>query len=485
MSFCNSVYSSVSNHTTTENGALTNISTTDAIVDFFFHGAALRNEPNEERIINLFEKAFNQDPTKALRILFYIRDIRGGQGERRVFRIILTSLAQNEEEWVIKYLDSIPTYGRWDDIIYLLSEDIPSTVKNKIVTIIKAQLKADLDQASKNRAITLLAKWMPSENASSIKTKDLANYLISALNVTKKVYRKTLSTLRKHTNIVENNLRTKEYSTINYSTLPTKASMKYTKAFYRNDKSNFSKFIESIKEGKTKINAKVVYPYEIVQMLQKGNYDLAEAMWKNLPDYLGDVQGLVVADTSGSMRGTPMNVSISLALYVAERNKNKAFKDYFISFSETPKFHRIKGNTFIEKCNSIKLGDIASTNIQAVFDLILDRAEAMNIPKSDMPKMLFIVSDMEFNQATRNNTMTNFEVIRNKYAESEYEMPTLVFWNVNSRRNQTPVTINDRGVILISGCSPVIFKYALSTCNGIMGIINNVTESDRYNIISY
>ena len=132
-----------------------------------------------------------------------------------------------------------------------------------------------------------------------------------------------------------------------------------------------------------------------------------------------------------------------------------------------------------------KLGDIASTNIQAVFDLILDRAEAMNIPKSDMPKMLFIVSDMEFNQATCNNTMINFEVIRNKYAESEYEMPTLVFWNVNSSRNQTPVTINDRGVILISGCSPVIFKYALSTCNGIMGIINNVTESDRYNIISY
>ena len=124
MSFCNSVYSSVSNHTTTENDALTNISTTDAIVDFFFHGAALRNEPNEERIINLFEKAFNQDPTKALRILFYIRDIREGQGERRVFRIILTSLAQNEEEWVIKYLDEIPTYGRWDDIIYLLSVNL-------------------------------------------------------------------------------------------------------------------------------------------------------------------------------------------------------------------------------------------------------------------------------------------------------------------------------------------------------------------------
>ena len=135
--------------------------------------------------------------------------------------------------------------------------------------------------------------------------------------------------------------------------------------------------------------------------------------------------------------------------------------------------------------NSIKLGDIASTNIQAVFDLILDRAEAMNIPKSDMPKMLFIVSDMEFNQATCNNTMTNFEVIRNRYAKSEYEMPTLVFWNVNSRRNQTPITINDRGVILISGCSPVIFKYALSTCNGIMGIINNVIESDRYDTISY
>lgn len=180
-----------------------------------------------------------------------------------------------------------------------------------------------------------------------------------------------------------------------------------------------------------------------------------------------------------------MDVSVSLAMYIAERNKNEAFKDYFISFSERPKFHKITGNTLFERCNSVQLGDVANTDIQKVFDLMLNRAKQYNVPVKDMPKFILIVSDMEFDDCADNSSLSNFENIRNKYKYANYPMPTLVFWNVNSRNNHTPVAINDRGVVLISGCSPVIMKYALTACNNVNDIITNIAESERYNKIQY
>ena len=218
----------------------------------------------------------------------------------------------------------------------------------------------------------------------------------------------------------------------------------------------------------------------------------ADTMWKNLPDYVENLQGLVVADTSGSMCGRPMEVSVSLAMYIAERNKNEAWKDYFISFSERPMFHKITGNTLAQRAKSVQLGDIANTNIQAVFDLILARALGADglkrVPQEDMPKILLIISDMEFDSCARGNDgrhFTNFEMIQKKYRQAGYEMPTLVFWNVNSRNTQTPVTINDKGVVLISGCSPVVLKYALGSYTSVLEMVYNVTNSERYNSIVF
>jgi hypothetical protein len=476
--------------TYTENGALTHTSTGSAVVDLFFHLGAMR-DAEEQRIINMFKKSLAEDPERTLRILFYTRDVRGGQGERRVFRILLEEVAKWLPDWLKNNLHLIPEYGRWDDMYCLLDTKLRKEVKEFLMTT----LYTDLAAADQNQPCSLLAKWLPSENASSGETKALAKSMQEAFGMTSRKYRKCLSYLRKHIRLVEHNLTNKDYDSIDYSTVPSKAGMKYRKAFLRNDNKRYTEFIAKANSGNVKMNAATLYPYEIVNKmhidpwyrykctLNEEEREVLNAAWKNLPDYVGNLNGLVVADTSGSMLGRPMDVSISLAMYIAERNKNEAFKDYFISFSAVPTFHHITGNNIYERAQSVALGDVASTNIQAVFDLILTRAKMYNVPQHEMPEVLYIVSDMEFDMATRSNSITNFERIKAKYEQSGYEMPKLVFWNVNSRNNHTPVTINDRGVYLISGCSPVIFKYATNLSRSITDLIDTVINNERYSVI--
>ena len=477
--------------TYTENGAITPDNTGSSIIDFFFHSAAMR-ETNVNRITNMWDKAFKEDPQTALRILFYVRDVRGGQGERRVFRIIVKHMLNNKNtlEWLCDNAKLIPEYGRWDDLIYLTYEGKNTPFEKIGLKIIDNQLYNDY-QFIGTSEVSLLGKWMPSENASNSNTKEMAKYFIRKLKLTSRDYRKVLSTIRNHLRIVETNLTKKDYESIDYSTVPSKANLKYRKAFLRNDNKRYTEYLDKVNKGETKINASTLYPYEIVSKFtywftpSKEEAETLNTLWNNLPDYVDDLNGIVVADTSGSMMGRPLDVSVSLAMYIAERNKNKAFKDYFISFSSRPKFHKISGNNLSERCNSVQLGDVTNTNIQAVFELMLNRAKEYNVSVEDMPKFILIVSDMEFDEASSNSSLSNFENIRRQYQNVGYPMPTLVFWNVNSRNNHTPVTINDRGVVLVSGCSPVIMKYALTACTNLMDIVKNVTNSDRYSNIIY
>lgn len=477
--------------TYTENGAITPANTGSSIIDFFFHSAAMR-EANVNRITDMWDKAFKEDPQTALRILFYVRDVRGGQGERRVFRIIVKHMLNNKNtlEWLCDNAKLIPEYGRWDDLIYLIYKGKNTPFEKIGLKIIDNQLFNDY-QFIGTSEVSLLGKWMPSENASNSNTKEMAKYFIKKLKLTSRDYRKVLSAIRKHLRIVETNLMKKDYESIDYSTIPSKANLKYRRAFLRNDNKRYTKYLDKVNKGESKINAFTLYPYEIVSRFtywftpSKEEAETLNTLWNNLPDYVDDLNGIVVADTSGSMMGRPLDVSVSLAMYIAERNKNKAFKDYFISFSSRPKFHKINGNNLNERCNSVQLGDVSNTNIQAVFELMLYRAKEYNVSVEDMPKFILIVSDMEFDEASSNSSLSNFENIRKQYQNAGYPMPTLVFWNVNSRNNHTPVTINDRGVVLVSGCSPVIMKYALTACTNLMDIVKNVTNSDRYNTIIY
>lgn len=501
--------------TYTENGALSNASSGSFLVDFFFHGGTWRNETNETLMWSSFVDAYKEDPNAAMRILFYLRDIRGGQGERRVFRSIVANVIAkdyfNLATWFTKNMYLIPEYGRWDDLVDILwnvyQEQCRKNERNQIIpekyvpdsvdmfigtalNFLSYTLKADMELAAEGKPCSLLAKWMPSENASSPITRKKAIWLIDHMyGEDRKGYRKTLSRLRSYLKVVETKMSSGEWSDIDYPKVPSKAMLKYRKAFDRRDNIRYAKYLAKVAEGKEQINASTIYPYEIFEKLGASPYGVQvpcleektlEELWKNLPDYVDDIQGLVVADTSGSMHGRPMAVSVSLALYIAERNKNKNFKDCFISFSEYPKFHVIKGNTLKDRMRSVILGDIANTDIQKVFDLILKKAKDNDVPVEDMPKIIYIVSDGQFDAMTENNSMTNFRMIQKKYAEAMYPMPKLVFWNVSSYGNDVPVTIHDTGTILISGCSPAILKYAMKVADSPLAMVYEVANSARY-----
>jgi len=442
----------------TENGARTLKSSKSSLVDFFGQGGALRTRQDSE-IIHLFSNAFAEDKLTALKILFYLRDVRGGQGERNTFRVIWKWLITNYPEIAKANLKNVPYYGRWDDLFFDKGTiDFAIDLIREVITSDKSSLAME--------DLTIF-KWLPSNNTSSAKTRVLAKYISSKLGLSPKDYRKMLSTSRKRLNLVETAMSLNKWSEIKFENVPSRASFIYRKAFGKHETTRYVEYITKVEKGEAKINASVTYPYEIVdKYLNKGSSkdNTLDVIWKSLPNYMAEgVKGLVVADVSGSMVGLPMAVSVSLALYMAERNTDPNFKDYFITFSEKPNLVKIKGDSLYQKIRNISQADWGmSTNIQGVFDLILRTAVSNNVKKEDMPNVLYIVSDMEFNKATSRNSKTNFETIKDKYIASGYEMPTLVFWNVNARNSHSPVTFDERGVALVSGCSPSIFSSVLS-----------------------
>jgi hypothetical protein len=467
------------NFTETENGALTNKSTLSNLVDFFGLGAAMRNRSDSD-IISLFSKAFAEDKLLALKTLFYIRDARGGQGERRVFRVILKWLGENYPEVVIKNLDIIPEFGRWDDMFVLEN----TKVWNEVLELVNNEFNILLQ----NDHPTLFAKWCPSINTSSEKTKKLARKICKHLGMTEKQYRKILSKARADLNVVEKQMCSNEWDGIDYPSVPSKASLVYKDAFSKHDGKRYAQYIEDVKSGKAKINASVTYPYEIVERILYKNdeSETLDVIWKSLPNYMdGNAHsGIVVADVSGSMSGLPMAVSISLAMYFAERNKGD-FANKFITFSETPNLETIVGNNIREKVKNLSSADWGmNTNLQSVFDLILDVAVKNKVAQSEMPNTIYIVSDMEFDVACQDNKKTNYELINHKYEEFGYKRPNLVFWNVNAMTNQSPIAKDDKGTCLVSGCSPAILKTLLAggeiTAYDVM--MDTITK-DRYNNI--
>ena len=495
----NQFLNSISNLTYTENGALTHSTTGSSLVDFFFMGGALR-KANEDRIKDLFVKSLAEDPKRTLRVLFYLRDIRGGQGERRLFRICMKEfLVRNPDWFTADNIKLIPEYGRWDDVVELLkicNKEL-DPIFWRIATVLKEQIEYDDNLIVDSKSISLLAKWMPSEKSHDKENKFLAKRLIGTrLFGDAKHYRQTMTKLRNYLDIIEHKITEKNYKEIDYNTVPSRAGLKYKSAFVRNDNKRYIDYLNALERGDkdVKMNTAALVPYDIVHDYNKeySQNRTLELAWSNLEDFMGDMQGLVIADVSGSMTGTPMEVCLSLAIYIAEHNKNPEFKDKFITFSAHPELQKLTGNTLYERIWNLKRADWdMNTNFQAVFDLVLDRAKACNVPQEDMPKMLIAISDMEFDQANgqgyeHRNALTNFEVIEKRYADAGYKRPTLVFWNVNSHQNNCPVTINDKGVVLVSGYSPVILKQVLRGLDNdnMIKFIDDVINTPRYEVIN-
>ena len=467
----------------TENGALSHATTLSDCLDLFATIGALRSADDQE-IINRFSGAFAEDPDLAMKTLFFARDVRGGLGERRVFRVAMKWLAENAPGSVRKNLAYVAEYGRWDDLLCL----IDTACGKDALDLIQAQIEKDCMAMDAGGNVSLLAKWLPSINASSTSTVICAKQIARYMDMSDEQYRKTLVKLRRQIRIIENNLREKDY-TFDYSQQPSKAMYKYRKAFLRNDGDRYSAFMSEVSKGNAKLNVGTLTPYDIIAPFFEKQVGDAErkaidATWNAQTDFAGTENALVVIDGSGSMYASqqprPVAVAMSLGIYFAERNTG-AFKDHFITFSESPRLVKVKGNDILEKVNYCrKYNEVANTNIQKVFELILRAAVKNHVPQSEMPSTLYIVSDMEFDCCTKGADLTNFEYAKKIFNKAGYQLPRIVFWNVASRTRQQPVTMNEQGVALVSGCSPRIFGMLSSNNLSPMGYMLDILGTERY-----
>ncbi len=472
------------NHTYTENGAVTYSSTMDHCLDLFATVGALRNA-DESEIIRRFVRAYAENADVAMKILFYARDVREGLGERRVFRTVLKFLCDHHGDSVKKNLSLIAEYGRYDDLLILM--DTPC--EKAVIEVIREQLKQDVDALlAGKREISLLAKWLPSVNTSCAEKVRLGRKLAKALGMSEREYRKTLSALRKEIDIIENHLREVDY-TFDYAKQPSKAMLKYRNAFMTHDRERYTAFLNRVNAREASMHTGTLMPYEIISPFYVRNVPEQEALvldttWKAMEDFAGKENCLAVIDGSGSMYGwgepKPATVAQSLGLYFAERNKGN-FANHFITFSERPQLVEIKGKTLLEKLQYIcSFNEVASTNIQAVFELILKAAVENRVPKREMPKRIIIISDMEFNACTEDSSLTNFEYAKKIFREAGYELPKLVFWNVASRRLQMPVSKNEQGVTLVSGCNARLFRQVMTDATDPYTFMLEVVNSERY-----
>ncbi len=475
----------------TENGALTHATSGSDCLDLFATIGALRSA-DETEIEQRFMRAWAENPDLAIKILFYARDVRGGLGERRAFKTILHWLGNEAPATVLKNLPLIAEYGRYDDVLCLFD----TQCEFAMLLYIKEQLMQDCRALRTNKPVSLLAKWLPSINTSSDETRRMAHKIMYALGWKAVQYRKTLVALRDAIKIIENNLRTRDY-TFDYSKQPSKAMYKYREAFLRNDEKRYMAFMERVNKGEAKLHTDTLYPYDIIApivtywnmpVLTPEKRLAMDATWKAQPDFIQDENALVVVDGSGSMycEGNPMPAAVAeaLAIYFAERNKG-AFKDYFITFSEHPQLVQIKGKDIVEKVQyCMNYNECANTNIQRVFELILQAALKHKVPQEEIPSKLYIISDMEFDGCAKGANLTNFEYAKQLFADHGYALPQVIFWNVQSRHTQQPVRQNEQGVALVSGASPRIFNMLTSGTLDPYSFMLDVLGSERYSSIA-
>lgn len=476
------------NFTRTENGAHTYRTTGSDCLDLFATVGALRGASDDE-ITTRFLRSWAEDPDLSMKILFYARDVRGGLGERRVFRTIVRWLAENEPGSLNKNLAHFAEFGRWDDLLALLG----TPCEQEAIALIGAQLQADLEALESGGSVSLLGKWLPSVNTSSADSVRAAKRIARRLGLSDAAYRKTLVKLRSRIRILENNLRTKDY-TFDYEAQPSKAMFKYRRAFLRNDQARYQTYLARVAAGQAKLNTGTLAPYDIVAPFfqrtpGRQERQAIDATWNAQEDFTGGENALVVVDGSGSMYNfywdpSPAAVALSLGIYFAERNTG-AFHNHFITFSRSPQLVQIKGKDILDKlryCRSFN--EAANTDLQRVFQLILRTALANQVPQSQMPARLYIISDMEFDTCVEGGEMTNFQYARELFARHGYELPQVVFWNVASRSRQQPVTQNEQGVALVSGCSPRIFSLLTSGSLNPYDCMMEILGSDRYAAIS-
>ena len=483
----------------TENGARGLRTTGKHLLDLNFAVSSLRIA-SIDTIDTFWNEAYREDEVTAIGWLFLAGDVRGGMGERRLFKTIMNNLLYIDSDLVIKLLKYIPEYTRWDNIFAVYGEGY-NEVDSKILEIVSDQLTEDMNNMMEGKSISLLGKWMPSENTYSKRSRVLARKLMKDLGCKASDYRMMLSSLRKHIDIVERKTSGNQWGEIDYSKVPSKANLLYKNAFMVHDAERRLAYLESLKKGETKINASTLYPHEIVASYNPNPYDIysaydttLEELWKALPEFTEGPLGkfIVVCDTSGSMEQRVSNrstvtcyqVAVALSIYFSERLTG-SYKDQMITFSRNPKYIDLKGyKTLRDKLAKVtKYAEYSNTDIYKTFMLVLHTALANKVPGDQIPNIM-IISDMEFDCGysclTATPDATLFESIASEYKRYGYTMPKLVFWNVCSRTGTIPVKENDNGVILVSGFSPSVINMVMSGEFDPYKAMTSMIYTDRY-----
>lgn len=506
------------NMTYTANHCLTNKSSFNKNLDFFAQASAMRGMDSD--VVDLFRMCYNEDANLAIKNLFYLRDVRGGAGERDLFRSCLRYLTNRVSIGVFaKIISYIPEYGRWDDLLDVLkymhetqeaeilkckrSKTKPTVnykgMINVCLKLIFQQIKDDIKNCTENKKISLLTKWFPiANNRHTPEGKMFAKWLCKQFFGNEADCRKVIVTLRKHAQVLEQKLSANEWDKVDYSKIPSCANLKYRRAFNRHDGERYAQYIKDATVGKVNMNSGTLYPYQIVKGIVDQWYSTRstprcindpqtvqplEAMWKNLPNYINhDSSAIAVIDTSGSMtwgnqnKTLPIEVAMSLGIYFAERNTGP-FKDMFFTFSGEPKCIKLQGETLAEKISSINMSNAGfNTDIYKTFKLYLDLAKKSK--PEDCPKNVIIISDMEFDEASCSEN-TAFEEIDKMFSEAAIERPNLIFWNVNASGHNIPVRYDEYGTAMISGSSPSAFKFVTERKTPIEMMLE-VLNSDRY-----
>ena len=484
MNFANAMFREGSTKRT-ENGAFAYDSTAQgALLDLFSQIGALR--PRTEREIeSKFAAAFREDKLLATKMLFYAGDIRqGGLGERRTFRICLRWLADNHPEIVNKNIELIPYFNRFDSWFVLCGTKCEKLMWENVAKTLAADMKAyNASVGNKHVPISLLAKWMPSENTSSEKTRQMAVKAQRALQLTPRKYRKMLSALRKHINVTERLMSAGEWAKIDYAKVPSYAMHNYGSAFAKHDYERFNAYLQSVKKGEVKINASVLYPYDLVEKYMNtrevGTYygdcfvarnenAVVEAQWKAMPNYINEGLNIVaMADVSGSMRGRPMASSIGLAIYLAQHNIG-AYRNQYMTFTDNPHFVNLReGCSLLEAVQKTASAGVGySTNLMKAMDEILRVAVVNRVSESELPKAMLVLSDNEIDCYFRPSANWDFmDTLEAKFRAAGYRhCPKLIMWNINARHDT--FLSNREDVVLVSGQSASTFKNLVRALNG-------------------
>lgn len=490
----------VSNMTVTENGHVAASSTGDCLLDLYGQVGALRYREWENGVLPLVKRAIAEDELLFAKLMFYARDIRGGVGERDIFRNMLKYAAVNHPEIVRPNVSYIPYYGRWDDMYALIG----TPAEDQMWDVIRKRFRADiLALETPDKPVSLLGKWLKSCNTSSEESRALGKLTAKKLGFSEKNYRKYLTALRARIKVVEVNMSANNWDDICYSQVPSRAGLIYKEAFRRHDKERYDDYIASVLRGENKINAATNTPQDLIHTYMSSNIHFREedptieAMWKNLPDYVdSDENVLCMVDVSGSMMGRPIEVSTGLGIYFAQHNRG-AFHNLFMTFTKVPAFVSLNdADSLLENLRTtMKAPWGMNTDLDLACKELLKFAVSNHVPDSDMPRRLIIISDMEIDEATRGYGYTSLDktsilhanALKRMYEETSYTMPQIIYWNVEARDNHFQTKSDIPGTMLASGSSPAVFEalikmedLQITPLDAMLAVLN----SDRYSPIS-